>query len=84
MLRICYFASLREILGADSQEMPLPEGVTTVGALADHLAAQGDERWQLLKDDSRVLTAVDQTMVERDHPLSGDEEVAFFPPVTGG
>lgn len=84
MLRIHYFASLREALGTGQQELPLPEGVATVGELADHLAEQGGSGWEVLKEDGRVLAAVNQTMVERSHALKGDEEVAFFPPVTGG
>jgi len=84
MLRVLFFASLRERLGTDRVELPLPEGVITVHGLADHLAGQGNDSWRMLLDDEQVLVAVDQTIVERQHPLEGNEEVAFFPPVTGG
>lgn len=84
MLKVLFFANLREQLGTDREELALPEGVFTVEGLASHLAREGDDAWRMLLDDEQVLVAVDQTIVDRRHPLEGDEEVAFFPPVTGG
>lgn len=84
MLTVLFFASLREQLGTDRMELALPEGVSSVGGLATHLAGNHGEAWQVLLDDEQVLVAVDQTIVDRRHPLAGGEEVAFFPPVTGG
>ena len=55
-----------------------------VGQLVDHLVDIRGERWAALQDKSRVLVAVDQTIVPRSHVLRGGEEVAFFPPMTGG
>ena len=51
--------------------------------VAAHLAAQGD-RWALALDASKLLAAVNQTLVPMSHPLQAGDEVAFFPPVTGG
>lgn len=84
MLTVLFFANLREQLGTGRKELPLPEGVSTVDGLASHLAREGDGQWRMLLDGEQVLVAVDQTIVDRQHPLEGDEEVAFFPPVTGG
>ncbi len=84
MLTVYYFAGLRESLGVAEQSLELPEGADTVDALARHLAATGDDAWAVLRDGEQVLVAVDQTIVQRDHPLRGHEEVAFFPPMTGG
>lgn len=84
MLRVLFFASLREQLGTDRMELALPHGVSSVDALAAHLAGEGGETWRMLLDEEQVLVAVDQTIVDRRHPLQGGEEVAFFPPVTGG
>ena len=55
----------------------------TVEALRQHLAAQID-RWALALEDGKLLAAVNQTLVSIDHPLTDGDEVAFFPPVTGG
>lgn len=84
MLRVLFFASLREQLDTDRMEMELPEGVSSVEGLAVHLAGARGDDWRMLLDDEQVLVAVDQTIVDRRHSLQGDEEVAFFPPVTGG
>lgn len=83
-LTINFFASLREELGASAETLPLPAQVTNVGQLVDHLVDIRGERWSALQDKSRVLVAVDQTIVPRSHVLRGGEEVAFFPPMTGG
>ncbi|MFR0479428.1 molybdopterin synthase sulfur carrier subunit, partial [Escherichia coli] len=54
-----------------------------VEALRQHLAAQSD-RWALALEDGKLLAAVNQTLVSFDHSLTDGDEVAFFPPVTGG
>ena len=84
MVKIQYFASLRETLGAQSEELTLPTSVKSVAQLASYLSQSRAGEWAMLEDPSRVLIAVDQTIVERSHPLLGAEEVAFFPPMTGG
>lgn len=83
MLNIHYFASVRESLGQTGETLELPQGVQTAGDLADYLAQRGDA-WALLTDQRQVLIAVNQSVADRNSPLSGQEEVAFFPPMTGG
>ena len=84
MLTINYFASLRETLGSASEDLPLPLGVCDVRGLVDHLISKRSADWLVLQDQAQVLVAVDQTIVDRSHVLRGHEEVAFFPPMTGG
>ena len=84
MVTINYFASLREELGSGSETLTLPEQVTDVARLIDHLVKIRGGSWSALQDSSRVLIAVDQVIVDRAHRLHGSEEVAFFPPMTGG
>jgi molybdopterin synthase sulfur carrier subunit len=84
MLTINYFASLREQLGVDSESLSLPEPDTDVSCLIEHLVADRSDQWGVLKDNARVLVAVNQTIVDRSCRLKGDEEIAFFPPMTGG
>lgn len=83
MLRILYFAGLREQLGASQESLLLPVGVSDVSGLLAFLAARSG-RWQHLQRVKNLRCAVNQEMARLDCPLSGDEEVAFFPPVTGG
>ena len=65
------------------EELELPAGVGTVGALRSHLAARG-EGWQALAAGRNVRAALNQKMAAADSSLDGGDEVAFFPPVTGG
>lgn len=84
MMKIQYFASLRETLGTQGEELTLPAQVHNVEQLASHLSQSRAGQWVVLEDAARVLIAVNQTIVERSHPLQGTEEIAFFPPMTGG
>lgn len=76
-----FFAQVRELVGTDATEVAAD--FPTVEALRQHLAAQSD-RWALALEDGKLLAAVNQTLVSFDHPLTDGDEVAFFPPVTGG
>ena len=84
MVRVLYFAKLREDLGTASEELALPGEVTTVAALRAHLMARG-AAWQGALGERKALrVAVNQEMAEPDTPVRAGDEVAFFPPVTGG
>ena len=83
MLKILYFAGLRERLGQGSEELELPAGVGDVAALRDLLAARGGA-WESLATLQNLRYAVNQQMAGTDSPLRAGDEVAFFPPVTGG
>jgi molybdopterin synthase sulfur carrier subunit len=82
MIRILYFASLRERLGI--AEETLEEFPGTVAGLRAQLAARGDAWGDVFADEQRVLTAVNQEMAAADQALRAGDEVGFFPPVTGG
>ncbi|MGO2502368.1 MAG: cyclic pyranopterin monophosphate synthase MoaC [Cobetia marina] len=82
-LRILFLAELRERLDLESLSLnPATLADATVGGLKRTLALR-DPQLEALND-SRVLCAVNQDMVRDDHPLKAGDEVAFFPPVTGG
>jgi len=83
MVKILFFAGLREALGTGSESLDLTAGVATVGALRDQLAARG-ESWSALANMKNLRVAVNQQMVGFDAPVRAGDEVAFFPPVTGG
>ncbi|WP_303785541.1 molybdopterin converting factor subunit 1 [Azovibrio restrictus] len=80
-VRILYFASLRERLGRGEESLELPEGLATVGELKDWLAGQGREA---LGQTPNLRFAVNQEMARASDPVLDGDEVAFFPPVTGG
>jgi len=82
-VKVLYFASLREAVGTSGEELALPAEVSTVGALRAYLAARG-EGWQVLAEGRNVRAAVNQRMTGADGAVAVGDEVAFFPPVTGG
>lgn len=80
-VNILYFASLREAFGTAGETVDLPAGVTTVGALRDWLVGQGRDALATAKN---LRCAVNQDMAKADAPIRDGDEIAFFPPVTGG
>jgi molybdopterin synthase sulfur carrier subunit len=83
-VKVLFFAALREQLGTGGEEIELPAGIGTVAALRSHLRSRGGA-WQLaLADGKLVRAAVNQDMVPPATALKAGDEVAFFPPVTGG
>ena len=83
MVKLLFFAGLRDQLGSEGESIELPQQVTTARDLRDWLCQRG-ATWEQALDDENLMLAVNQTMAPWDTPLDGDEEVAFFPPVTGG
>ena len=81
MSHILFFAQVRELVGTAS--LQLAAEFPTVEALRQSLCQRG-ERWQLALEEGKLLTAVNQSLVNVHHPLVAGDEVAFFPPVTGG
>ncbi|PLR32074.1 molybdopterin synthase sulfur carrier subunit [Chimaeribacter californicus] len=81
MIEILFFAQVRELTGTAS--LTLPAEFKDVDALRQALCARGD-RWALALEAGNLLAAVNQSLVAMDHPLQAGDEVAFFPPVTGG
>ncbi|HEY0421475.1 MAG TPA: molybdopterin converting factor subunit 1 [Acetobacteraceae bacterium] len=83
-MRILYFAWLRERAGTAEEEVDLPPEVGTVGDLVSWLRARGPGYASAFATPRLVRCAVNQDFAEPDAPLRGGDEVAFFPPVTGG
>ena len=83
-IRLLFFASLRERLGSSGESLELPSHVRTVGELRAFLATRG-EPWQGALDGQRALRmAVNQDLADANAAIRDGDEVAFFPPVTGG
>lgn len=84
MIKLLYFARLREDLGTAAEEIALPQGVATVAALRAHLMARGGAWASALAQHKAVRVAVNQEVAQTSTPVNPGDEVAFFPPVTGG
>jgi molybdopterin synthase sulfur carrier subunit len=81
---VLYFARLRETLGTGSERVALPDAVRDLEGVRALLVARGGEWAQQLAPDRPVRAAVNQAMAYGDTPVADGDEVAFFPPVTGG
>ncbi len=82
MATVLYFARLGEQLKTSSEELSL-EDINTVRQLVDHLQDRG-EPWSSEFESGRVLVAINQEMSGFDSAIGDSDEIAFFPPVTGG
>jgi sulfur-carrier protein len=83
-MKLLYFAWLRGKLGKSSEELAPPPDVATVGQLLDWLETLGPAYKAVLADRRVVKVAVNLEYVGPDHPVTATDEVALFPPVTGG
>jgi sulfur-carrier protein len=83
-MKILYFARFRQIIGRGSDEIEVPASIKNVSTLSDFLKAR-DERVAEAFGDLRTLkVAINQSHTSLNASLEGANEVAFFPPVTGG
>ena len=83
-MRILYFAWLRTKIGLAEERVAPPAEVTDVASLLRWLKGRGPGYAAALQDLSVVRVAVNQDYVKPSHRLNPDDEVALFPPVTGG
>ncbi len=83
-MKLVYFASVREAIGPSSEDRDIPCDARTVGDFVIWLRGQSQEHAVALDDLSRLRFALDQNMVTADALLGAGEELAIFPPVTGG
>ncbi|RTZ14102.1 molybdopterin synthase sulfur carrier subunit [Vibrio aquaticus] len=81
MIKVLFFAQTRELVGTD--ELQLEGDFATVEAVRQHLVQQ-EGKWDIALEEGKLLAAVNQSIVPLDHSLQSGDEVAFFPPVTGG
>lgn len=84
MLKLLYFAQLRERFGAAGENFRLSDRVHDVRALIAVLRERGGAWDEMLADEARVRIAVNCAMANRETVLAEGDEVALFPPVTGG
>lgn len=83
-MKVLYFAWLRQRAGTGEESVSPPPEVRDVGALMRWLAARSPGHASAFTDPAQVRAAVNQEFCGPDHPVKPGDEVAFFPPVTGG
>jgi len=83
-IRILYFARLREEMGIAQELLELPPGVGDINSLRAYLAARGGASSAAFAAAKAVRASVNQDLARSDTPVKSGDEIAFFPPVTGG
>ena len=83
-VKLLFFAALREQLGSSAEDIELPPEVETVAALRAHLMSRGDAWASALVATRSLRVAVNQDIAQPGTVIRAGDEVAFFPPVTGG
>lgn len=83
-VKVLYFASLRDKIGKPGEMMDLPGAASTLAGVRDALIARGEPWDSAFRNLKRIRGAVNQEMAEDDAAVKDVDEVAFFPPVTGG
>ncbi|MGD8617095.1 MAG: molybdopterin converting factor subunit 1 [Gammaproteobacteria bacterium] len=84
MIKVLYFAALREQLGTASEQLELDPQLTDLSALTARLQQRGGAWEEALGGGQSLLVAVNSELASPQTPLSDGDEVAYFPPVTGG
>ena len=83
-ITILYFAWIKSELGKASDQMMLPPHVGDVAALVGHLTTKGSPYAEVFAKRDTIWVAINKNRAEWGQPLHAGDEVAFFPPVTGG
>lgn len=83
-MRVLYFAWVRQKVGTAEEDVTPPPEVRDVAGLVAWLAARSPGHAAAFADPRQVRAAVNQDFAPPDHPVTAGDEVAFFPPVTGG
>jgi sulfur-carrier protein len=84
MMKVRYFAWVRERVGRAEEEVDPPADVTSVADLMAWLAARDEGYAAAFVEPHVIRAAIDQDHVQHDTPIANAREVAFFPPMTGG
>ena len=84
LIKVLYFARLKENLNYSTEDIDLPVDVANVAQLKSHLAKRGEAWANLFNSKQSIRAAINHALVDDNAQIKDGDEVAFFPPVTGG
>ncbi len=84
MIRLVYFAWVRERVGLAEETVEPPAGATTIADLVRWLKTRGESYEYAFENEAIVRAAIDHLHVKPEASIAGAREIAFFPPMTGG
>lgn len=84
MLTILYFASVREKLGTSKEEINFDDKLKTLADIKKVLSQRGDDWQQVFKKNNQILSSINQVIAKDTETINNNDEIAFFPQVTGG
>ena len=84
MITVLYFASVREQLNCSSEQIEYSSETETVSDLKNTLAKRGGTWSELFTDNDSIFVSINQLVAKNNDPINENDEVAFFPQVTGG
>lgn len=83
-MKLLYFAWVRTRIGVGEETLDPPASVVDIAGLIDWLRTRSPGHAEALKDPSLVRVAVNQEFARLDRRIAAGDEIAIFPPVTGG
>ena len=84
MIRVLFFAGIREQLATANLDIEWTEDTAIISQLVDQLGKDKGDKWKDVLSQDNIVTAVNQLVVDNNAKLNDGDELAFYPPVTGG
>lgn len=84
MLKIVFFARIKEELACAELQLEWDESLSSVSAVQEYLCSRNDGQWRLILGEDNIICAINHTVMPGNARVCDNDEVAFFPPVTGG
>lgn len=83
-MKVSYFAKTRELIGRDNEDVDFPKNICNINEAIDYLSASGTPYNAAFADKTKLRFALDNELATADASIGNAEELAIFPPVTGG